>query len=275
MDISSDTKQLIHRGRLVEYLAKALLYVEVETHFDRPSSTTCNAGFTLLGKHHCSSSSGSKRLAVAARADDPPPHASAPVSVAHAVRESMAKRKLSAVTGAPEEGANAKRVKSRHSAKGPNSGMPICETALLSGLMKRDHTDDASMHDVVRPPLEPPRPEPARSLVPRSNLTNGRHTEQPPISGHWSISPIGAHAADVGSFLVETLSGPENSPRFVHVRGTRISAVYSPLPPPTAPSTFGTRLVRATHRHSINIPTMVISSAWNGVRMVAGLPQLA
>jgi transducin (beta)-like 1 len=45
----------IRRGELVELLAKALLYVEVETHWKADElSTKCQTGFSLLRPHICS-----------------------------------------------------------------------------------------------------------------------------------------------------------------------------------------------------------------------------
>jgi transducin (beta)-like 1 len=46
----------VRRGELVELLSKALLYTEVEAHWQKDAVTTaCQTPFTLLDEHKCSS----------------------------------------------------------------------------------------------------------------------------------------------------------------------------------------------------------------------------
>ncbi|EJD48488.1 WD40 repeat-like protein [Auricularia subglabra TFB-10046 SS5] len=58
IDSSPFAKTFVKHGLLVELLAKALLYIEVETHWkdDDAAPVTCRAPFSLLKKHVCSSS---------------------------------------------------------------------------------------------------------------------------------------------------------------------------------------------------------------------------
>ncbi|QRV97564.1 F-box-like/WD repeat-containing protein TBL1XR1 [Ceratobasidium sp. AG-Ba] len=57
LDVSPNAKVHIPRGGLVTLLQKALLYIEVETHWRRdPSAAACSSPFSLLSAHVCSSS---------------------------------------------------------------------------------------------------------------------------------------------------------------------------------------------------------------------------
>ncbi|KAG8689504.1 hypothetical protein FRC08_010918 [Ceratobasidium sp. 394] len=58
LDVSPNAKVHIPRGGLVTLLQKALLYIEVETHWRRdPKASACSSPFSLLSSHVCSSSS--------------------------------------------------------------------------------------------------------------------------------------------------------------------------------------------------------------------------
>jgi hypothetical protein len=114
-------KAVMRRGLLVEYLAKALLYIEVETHVDKPTGSQCTQDFTLLQKHVCSVSSKRANAAnhvssAAARMPPPPASESTPGSESQSAgpdRPAPGKRKLSAAER-EREGAP-KRAKARHS----------------------------------------------------------------------------------------------------------------------------------------------------------------
>lgn len=68
LEQSSHFSKHIPRGELVELLSKALLYVEVETHWKGNSMTsTCQTGFSLLEPHFCSATAKPKGSAPAAR----------------------------------------------------------------------------------------------------------------------------------------------------------------------------------------------------------------
>ncbi|KAG8774711.1 hypothetical protein FRC12_001859 [Ceratobasidium sp. 428] len=57
LDVSPNAKVHIPRGGLVTLLQKALLYIEVETHWRRDPMASCTSPFSLLSSHVCSSSS--------------------------------------------------------------------------------------------------------------------------------------------------------------------------------------------------------------------------
>lgn len=69
----------IPRGELIDLLGKALLYVEVESHWRRDAVTTnCNSGFSLLEPHVCSSESVASKPPVVSL---PPASSAAPQSL--------------------------------------------------------------------------------------------------------------------------------------------------------------------------------------------------
>ncbi|KAG9128157.1 hypothetical protein FRC07_004269 [Ceratobasidium sp. 392] len=58
LDASPNANVYIPRGSLVSLLQKALLYIEVETHWRRdPKASACSTPFSLLSSHICSASS--------------------------------------------------------------------------------------------------------------------------------------------------------------------------------------------------------------------------
>lgn len=61
LDHSPHFRKHIQRGQLVELLSKALLYIEVETHFETNSLTAgCRRDFSLLEDHVCSVDSSAR-----------------------------------------------------------------------------------------------------------------------------------------------------------------------------------------------------------------------
>lgn len=103
LDASVDSKVYVQRHALVELLGKALLYVEVESHFrEDGKAIVCNAPFSLLKTHVCSNTS--RRLPDSANVSSTP-------EVSDATREAP-KRK--AAKG--RESGAAKRAKSKRAA---------------------------------------------------------------------------------------------------------------------------------------------------------------
>lgn len=53
LDFSRHVNTPLRRGELVDLLSKALLYTEVETHWNMDPNSKCFAPFSLLSPHRC------------------------------------------------------------------------------------------------------------------------------------------------------------------------------------------------------------------------------
>jgi transducin (beta)-like 1 len=68
LDLSPHIRTHVKRGALVDLLGKALLYLEVETHWRANAVTaSCTAPFTLLEEHVCPADAKTRPLPLAER----------------------------------------------------------------------------------------------------------------------------------------------------------------------------------------------------------------
>ncbi|KZV99026.1 WD40 repeat-like protein [Exidia glandulosa HHB12029] len=167
LDTTSDKKSHIQRHLLVQLLAKALLYVEVESHYREDGKTVqCTAPFSLLKKHVCSTSPR-RTVDLVPMSVNPTPTPDASDSTRDPLKR-----------------------------KGPGRGGSVGGKRGRPSKVQVVGDEDADMEDaqsVPQTPLVPPR---ETNLIPHE-LTNGRAAKRFKESNLRPAELIGTHENEV------------------------------------------------------------------------------
>ncbi|KAG5639567.1 hypothetical protein H0H81_012238 [Sphagnurus paluster] len=111
LDRSPHSSKHIQRGELIELLSKALLYIEVESHWKAGAlANNCKSGFSLLEPHVCSLETSNPTIQITPLPDILDTSAPKPPPANGASLDAPPKRKESP-TSAPTEGPAEKRTK--------------------------------------------------------------------------------------------------------------------------------------------------------------------